>query len=351
MISLTKKARHLLDQIRKSSKYTIDNTKFDIENFDYIKDRSAELQKTEETGSTDYEPFHELLQDTYSALFKSEPTPLESWQVKPDYLLNKAITEKLLESPRYKELRIMTQGDELTSAVGTDSMGQQLIDWLKEQKDAQQALDELSKAAQALEGAKEGDGEEGDGNAEGSKKLTLQEAMKAYEDAMKNFEAMTEKREFAKGIDKMTAKVKDSVRETSDMISNWGLGRSETYTKSPINEKLEMLNKLRSNQKLQQIARLAGRYKRMALQTKREQVKKGLDETHAITQGDDLGRLIPSEWMRLAHEITEQKFIADFLEKKTMIYEVKGKEKKCRGPIIVCLDSSGSMSGLPEIVY
>jgi uncharacterized protein with von Willebrand factor type A (vWA) domain len=111
---------------------------------------------------------------------------------------------------------------------------------------------------------------------------------------------------------------------------------------------MELLNKLRSSSKLQQIARLAGRYRRLALQTRREKVKRGMDEQHSITQGKDLGRLIPSEWMRLKHPLTKKMFKADFIEGKTLMYEIRGKEKKAKGPIICCIDESGSMSGLPE---
>ena len=356
MISLTKKARSLLDQIRKSSKFVIDNNNFDIENYNFIKDRSSRMQEIEEKGSKDYNQFPELMQDTFDALFKNEPKLLEEWQIKPDFLVNKVIADKLLESPRYKELRVMTQADELASAVGTEVMSEQLIEWIKEQKELNDALNQLIEAAGGMESADgEGEGEDDEGKegeegkGKSNKKQTLAEAMKAYEEAMQNFQAMSEDRKLNKSIDRIAAKVKDQVRETSDMISNWGLERSGTYTKRPVNEKMELLNKLRTNQKLQQIARLAGRYRRLALQTKREKVKKGLDETHSITQGDDLGRLIPAEWMRLAHPLTEQQFVADLIEKKTLIYQVKGKEKKARGPIITCIDESGSMSGLPEI--
>ena len=349
MIPLIKKARSLLDKIRKSSKFVIDNNNFDIENYNFIKDRSSRMQEIEEKGSKDYKQFPELMQDTYDALFKNEPKLLEEWQIKPDYLINKVIADKLLESPRYKELRVMTQADELASAVGTEAMSDQLIDWIKEQKDLNDALNDVINAAGGMESADgEEEGEEGE-EGKSNKKQTLAEAMKTYEEAMKNFQQVTEDRKLNQSIDRIAAKVKDQVRETSDMISNWGLERSGTYTKRPVNEKMELLNKLRSNQKLQQIARLAGRYRRLALQTKREKVKKGLDETHSITQGDDLGRLIPAEWMRLAHPLTEQQFVADLIEKKTLIYQVKGKEKKARGPVIVCCDESGSMSGLPDV--
>jgi len=39
----------------------------------------------------------------------------------------------------------------------------------------------------------------------------------------------------------------------------------------------------------------------------------------------------------------------DLLEKKTLMYEIQGKQKKGKGPVIMCIDSSVSMDGLPEV--
>ena len=360
MISLNKKTRNLLDKIRKGDKYSISHDSFDLEKFKHIKERSKELLDTEELGVKDYPQFPELLQDTFDALYKNEPEIVDEWQMKPDFMLNREIAKKLMESARYEELRVMTRLDELSSALGTEVMSQQLMEWLKELKEQREALSALQQAAADLTDAaqEEGDGEAetdteagGSGNVKSktSEKLTLEEAMKAYEEAMKKFQMAMEDRKFEQGIERITSKVKDSVRETSEIISNWGLERSGAYSKKPVNQKMELLNKLRSSAKLQQIARLAGRYRRLALQTKREKVKQGMDEQHSITQGKDLGRLIPAEWMRLKHPLTKKMFKADFIEGKTLIYEIRGKEKKARGTIIVCMDESGSMSGLPEI--
>ncbi len=355
MISLTKKQRNFIDKIRKGEKYAIGHDMFDLEKFNFIKERSKELLETSESGEKEYPQFPELMQDTFDALYKNDPVMTEEWKMKPDYLLNSEIVKKLIESARYNELRVITQLDELSSALGTELMSQQLLEWLKEAKEQRAALDALIQAAGDLDSAQKGEsGEEGEesdqeGKANSSKKMTLEEAMKHYEEAMKNFQVSTEERQFVQGIERIASKVKDSVRETSEMISNWGLERSGSYSKRPVNQKMELLNKLRSSAKLQQIARLAGRYRRLALQTKREQVKRGMDEQHSITQGKDLGRLIPTEWMRLKHPLTKKMFKSDFIEGKTLVYEIRGKEKKAKGPIITCIDESGSMSGLPEV--
>jgi uncharacterized protein with von Willebrand factor type A (vWA) domain len=353
MRSLNPKVKNLLDRIRHGEKLSIDYDNFDLEKFRDIKDRSKALMETDELGSKDYEQFPELMQDTFDALYKNDPTSMDEWKMKPNFLLNREITKKLMESARYNELRVMTQLDELTSALGTEIMSEQLIEWikeLKEQREAQQALSDAVSDLMASQGEETDEGGPDEKKkGKGTKAYTLEQAMKLYEEAKAKFDGSVQEKKFVQGIERVAAKVKDQVKETSEMISNWGLGRSESYTRRPVNEKMELLNKLRTSPKLQQIAKLAGRYRRLAMQTRREKIKKGIDDVYSIKPGSDLSRLIPSELMRLKHPVTRKTFMADFIEGKTLNYEIRGKDKKAKGPIIICIDESGSMNGLPEI--
>lgn len=357
MRSLSPKARDLLDRIRRGEVYNIEHLDFDIEKFNKIKQRSKELLELEETGEEQFKQFPELMQDTFDALYKNNPDLIEEWRIRPDYLLNREIIVKVLESARYKELRVMTQLDELTSALGTQIMGEELLEWMKELKDQLAAQEALSEAVNDILGAQQSDDADDADDADdkkgkkgkGTKKYTLEEAMKLYEEAKAKFDDSINQKRFTQGIERLTAKVKDAVKETSEMISNWGLEQSGSYTMKPVNEKMELLNRLRSSPKLQQIARMAGRYRRLALQTKREKVRKGIDDVYSIKPGNDLARVLPSELMKLKNPVTRKMFIADFIEGKTLNYEIRGKEKKAKGPIIICIDESGSMNGLPEV--
>ncbi|MEW5936069.1 MAG: VWA domain-containing protein, partial [Bacillota bacterium] len=62
------------------------------------------------------------------------------------------------------------------------------------------------------------------------------------------------------------------------------------------------------------------------------------------TQGSDLSRVLPSELARLTVPGLRPCFLRDFLEGKLLQYELKGREREGRGPLVVCLDSSGSMA-------
>jgi len=356
MRDLSKKRKLLNDDIR-IGKNTIDQDAYDIFLFDEIKKNNPKIKNTETDGTKGYAPFKELHQDLFDALFKYAPKQVPENQIMYSHLLNSEIMSEILKSPQYKELRNLTRLDSIAATVGTEIMGEQVQELIK---DLKEKFDELVKqleqaakdAADAQKGEGPGEGEEGGPGGDktpGKEKIKYAEAQKRLEEHLKQVKALVNKKEI-RAINKILENAVNESRATSDLITNWGLDASDTFTKSSYQEKLKLLERLRNSTKLKQIAELAGRYKRMAIQTQREKVKRGMDEVYDIIPGRDLGKLLASEKMKLLHPITKLLFKKDFLEGKTLQYETSGKEKKQKGPVIICIDDSGSMSGQNEII-
>ncbi|MBD3193184.1 MAG: VWA domain-containing protein [Candidatus Heimdallarchaeota archaeon] len=80
-------------------------------------------------------------------------------------------------------------------------------------------------------------------------------------------------------------------------------------------------------------------------------------EVHSIEKSGDINRILPCELIRLSHPVTKYVFYASMFEKRLLSFQLKGweqttgppKEEK-RGPIVACVDTSGSMHGVPEIL-
>lgn len=100
-------------------------------------------------------------------------------------------------------------------------------------------------------------------------------------------------------------------------------------------------DRMKKSPALAEIVKLAGRLQRMMEGLKEEQVGKDPAEIVGVIQGNDLGRLLPSELCKLA--TTPKLFFADLLEGKTLQYKSRKVEEKGRGPVVVCIDHSGSM--------
>lgn len=94
-------------------------------------------------------------------------------------------------------------------------------------------------------------------------------------------------------------------------------------------------------------------------------------EVHGLTLSDDISRMIPAEAATLGHPVLKYLWHARRIEHALLTYRVQGvmvervsnesdvvteverpkpPPKAERGPIIICLDTSGSMHGEPEIV-
>lgn len=80
-------------------------------------------------------------------------------------------------------------------------------------------------------------------------------------------------------------------------------------------------------------------------------------EVHGTHRSDDLMRVLPSELLNLEDDTLETLFFARLLEKNLLTYELQGTtfiqgehaetRQKRTGPVVACLDTSGSMQGAP----
>ena len=115
---------------------------------------------------------------------------------------------------------------------------------------------------------------------------------------------------------------------------------------------------LRGNTVIQELARKMGRAyisEQHKKQTRIPQASRS--EVHGTHRSDDVMRLLPSELLNLEDEALENLFYARLLEKQLQTYELQGTtqapsetteaQRKRTGPVVACLDTSGSMGGAP----
>jgi uncharacterized protein with von Willebrand factor type A (vWA) domain len=109
--------------------------------------------------------------------------------------------------------------------------------------------------------------------------------------------------------------------------------------------KVGLARRLRADPRLKRIAQLAGRFTRIAQQKRRTKVKHGAEEITDVELGNDLGRLLPVELVKLRHPRLHALALRDLHERKAMQYALTGKERLGKGPLVLLLDRSGSMEG------
>ncbi len=115
---------------------------------------------------------------------------------------------------------------------------------------------------------------------------------------------------------------------------------------------------LQNNANIKELARKMGR--NYIAEEKKKQAKipqASRSEVHGTHRSDDLMRLLPSELVHLEDETLETLFYAHLLEKNLLTYQLSGStfingeqtevQQKRTGPVVACLDTSGSMQGTP----
>lgn len=115
---------------------------------------------------------------------------------------------------------------------------------------------------------------------------------------------------------------------------------------------------LQNNTQIKELARKMGRNYISEEKKKQSRVPQAnQSEVHGTHRSDDVMRMLPSELLNLEDDTLETLFYAKLLEKNLLSYELRGSSlvngettetsKKRTGPIVACLDTSGSMQGAP----
>ena len=119
-----------------------------------------------------------------------------------------------------------------------------------------------------------------------------------------------------------------------------------------------LARELQNNRAIHELARKMGRDYISEEKKKQSKIPEASQsEVYGTHRSDDLMRILPSELLYLEDETLETLFYAKLLEQSLQTYELKGityrqgeeidRQQKRTGPVVACLDTSGSMSGSP----
>lgn len=121
-----------------------------------------------------------------------------------------------------------------------------------------------------------------------------------------------------------------------------------------------LVQEMNRNRHIQDVLRKLGKGRISDEKDKKSRVARiNRDEVFGINRSSDISRILPSELLNLEDENLKYLFYAKYLENSLLTYEIKSdneaEEEKTeeksgtKGPIVVCLDTSGSMKGIPVL--
>ena len=136
----------------------------------------------------------------------------------------------------------------------------------------------------------------------------------------------------------------DDVEQCEAMVNALGLDASDRVEgNGNAQEVINLFEKFRRNDRLQQIVDLAGKYRMLAQSKQRTKKCYGREEVVGVEPTGSIESLLASEVVQIADPSLELDLIRKVLEASAMGYEFVGKESEAQGPIVVLVDESGSM--------
>lgn len=114
-------------------------------------------------------------------------------------------------------------------------------------------------------------------------------------------------------------------------------------------DKLDLGDKLLNNEKLRRLAALVGAFRPAARAFRRQKFERRPAEVHAVERGRALSRLLPSEASALRHPALRRDFLRRYVEGDLLQYAIEANAPGNKGPLVVAVDGSGSMTGEREL--
>lgn len=301
-----------------------------------------------------------LIMDLFLSFFKAAPEIEPVAPLTPAHEINHRIITEILSTVEWQQLRQAgTVNDQLNAAMATigaagralAALDQVTVDQINRLHETESGAAEMFARAEALDdlaAQAAGDraatlfaqAEEARREAE-AKQAEAQHLQAELEADVEDIEDAT-RRAGRRGMKAAEAEIDAMNEAVQTFAGGYGPG-AEPADPMTTKDKIRLAREVGKSQRLKQMAQICGRITRIALQTQYAKVSHPPDEITSIGIGNDLGRVLPSEIALLTDPVLEDLFFLRYAEGRLMQYQLIGNEKQGQGPIIVALDSSGSM--------
>jgi uncharacterized protein with von Willebrand factor type A (vWA) domain len=159
-------------------------------------------------------------------------------------------------------------------------------------------------------------------------------------------ESMLDSADFARGLHKALDDAANNIEDMNNAAAGVGLSPAEWRQMDP-KRRLQIAEKL-NTPRMKAIADMVGRMKRFAMSQQQTKVNESPHEIYDVEMGNDLRRVLRSEYALLGHEDTKVEFYRRYIDGGLLQFRERGHEDVGKGPIVCCIDNSGSMGGEPE---
>lgn len=376
----------LEDTSNSKNHQSIKHYEVDLDMYEDVYNSSSVMQETVQQGSNELGVYDKLNKDMFLSLFKYKPEIVKESSMYRSTLVNNRLMKEMVKTKEFKSLRQNCKMDVFNSALGCEVIGEQALDvvreWkeeireelaqrgladpldklddlvnmethlddlLEQSKNAQQMLDDMINAGTNISNPTAFNNMQGVANQIGSEITALEQAMNTYnqqiDDIMENHDDLI--KNLTVKMSKAFSFADEFISEVTDQLGAWGMdGGAGSII--PYEDKKIALERIRGSKKLNDLTKLIGRFKDTAIADQKRKSKDGATAVKSIKTGNKIERVLPSEKIKMCNPTTKKDFMRRYSQKELMEYQLDSHKKKSQGPIICCIDTSGSMEGSRE---
>lgn len=155
-------------------------------------------------------------------------------------------------------------------------------------------------------------------------------------------------KECVKNLTETMIQSEQSLTEAYQLEKTWGIGEGH-HQRISMSEKSEMIARLQSSKKFKELNQILGRFQEILKKSTSSKVQSSGQSIHSVELGNQLESVLPSDKMKLNHPVFKKDFYQRYLSKQLIQYKKKKNNPQGKGPIIACIDCSGSMEGDNEL--
>lgn len=307
----------------------------------------------------DSDVWRDLVSDAFYEHFGyDEPRVLDESEILPSRHVNRVLADKLSRSEELRSVRSGTKNRPLESALATISAAQSLRESfereLKEHGDRSSEMAHLEGALDALEellASQRADNQTTPGAHDAA---DMKELIAKREETVKKLATLAQEQAIQapqiagvaqQAVRKAAAAVKETVEQVKS-IPGIGIGKAPGAGANLAPDVMfDLAQRWANSDVLKKIAELLGRLLPEMRTDRRTKRRHGVEEIVGIESGNDLPAVLPAELMRLKHPLLKLDFYRRFQEAQLLMYERTSTEDFKKGPMIVIIDESQSMSG------
>lgn len=322
----------------------------------------ARAAKAARDNAPEYDAWADLTRDAfYLYHHPSEPDVLDPHSVDPAVAFHAKIAAKVKANEDFHLSRNMTRDDGTASAFATmalvkelkGALEEELIEQARQSEEFEQARDAADAAGEYLENLRQDarDLHQQGQPIPGTLVDEIRTAVRNKRDQQGKAAEIAAAvpvpfdKSAADAVDRAVKAAKEAAEQSGNIPGfGQGFGEGEPRYDSP-EQALTIADMWANNATLRAVAQLYGRLDKDMRYQRANRIVGGADEIVDIKLGDDIRRIVPAELALLADEDYEDDFYFRYLNSELQVYDTVGEEQAGRGPVVMCVDESGSMGG------